>query len=216
MIRGLGVCVATAILLMATGSVCLAQIDSAASKVANRYLEGLRIFDLPEGKKLLQGIEWQPPSYPYQTYTEAVTLYEGMFDTDVRGVQGYKRLVLLKTMSEGGQSVNVRYLLVAYRDKKLGEWKVYDFTKGTDTGKEVAYFGGRLDADIELFGETIRQTNYRRYSHWLVMDGKLREGLQALEKAIALNRKNPSKGLHHSVLETEAVNLRRIIGEQMP
>jgi len=93
--------------------ICFGQIDPSASKVADRYLNSIKLIDLPEGKKMLSETEWEKPAYNnYPVFTEASTLFEGMFSTDIAGIQGYKRLIELKAVSKAGTPLMERYILI--------------------------------------------------------------------------------------------------------
>src|SRR5450759_600324 len=91
--------------VMLCTAICSGQIDPAASKMADTFLQGVKLIDMPEGKKMLDDTRWSDPNMDVKEYpavTEAPTLFEGMFSTDVPDVQGYKRLVELKGMSKAG------------------------------------------------------------------------------------------------------------------
>jgi hypothetical protein len=62
--------------------------------------------------------------YERPVYTDAKTLYEGMFDTDVAGVRGYKRLLAMDATNEANTPVKIRFLAIAYPEKSTGVWKV--------------------------------------------------------------------------------------------
>ncbi len=44
-------------------NICLAQFDSDASKSADKFLKGIKLFDLPEGKEMLSLTQWEKPAY---------------------------------------------------------------------------------------------------------------------------------------------------------
>ena len=68
------------------------------------------------------------------------TVFEGMFDTDVPGIQGYKRLVDIEGRSEGGATLTTRFMLILYQNRTDQSWRVMTFAKSQDTDEAVDYF----------------------------------------------------------------------------
>jgi hypothetical protein len=84
------------IVLLATISAKAQEIDKDASKAADTYLGAAKIAVLPEGKQVLARVTWVWSGQDdYPSYSDAQTLFEGMFPTDIANVVGYKRLVEL-------------------------------------------------------------------------------------------------------------------------
>jgi len=168
--------------------ICFGQIDPSASKVADRYLNSIKLIDLPEGKKMLSETEWEKPAYNnYPVFTEASTLFEGMFSTDIAGIQGYKRLIELKAVSKAGTPLMERYILILYKDKKYQIWKVFGFSTGTDVEYWVQATAKRL-GDTRFLSD---QLNYRLYGYHLLLAGKINQAKEAFQKAAQLNKQNP-------------------------
>ncbi len=194
-------------MLIAT-NLCCAQIDSNAVKNADAYLAAVKIAEIPEGVQAAKQAAWRIDKLPVlQDYT---TLYEGMFDTDVSNIKGYKRLVQAKIQSEAGNLLETKYILISYQDKKSGNWLVYEFRelKGTS----VEYELGAAKRDLGETNEYIKdQFNYRRYAYWLILDGKLQEARQASEKAIAINHAQPDKNFDDECSENIRI-IKAIIG----
>src|SRR3989442_5364168 len=103
-----------AVLLMP--AVCFGEVDTNASKAADTYLKALKLLSIAEGKALLAETDWGV-DIKYPVFTEAITLFEGMFATDIPGVNGYKRLVELKAISKAGTPLIQRYILIVFKDK---------------------------------------------------------------------------------------------------
>jgi hypothetical protein len=168
--------------------ICFSQIDRSASKVADRYLNGIKLIDLPEGKKMLYETEWEKPTYNnYPVFTEASTLFEGMFSTDIAGIQGYKRLIELKAVSKAGTPLMERYILISYKDQKSHNWKVFGFSTATDVEYWVQATAKRL-GDTRILSD---QLNYRLYGYHLLLAGRINQAEEAFQKASQLNKQNP-------------------------
>ena len=168
--------------------ISFSQVDPFASKVADKYLSAIKIIDLPEGKKMLSDTEWEKPAYNnYPVFTESSKLFEGMFPTDIIGIQGYKRLIQLRAVSEAGTPLLERYILISYKDKKSQKWKVIGFTIGTDIEYWVRYAANSL-GDTRILPD---QYNYRLYGYNLLLAGRINKAKDAFQKASQLNKQNP-------------------------
>jgi hypothetical protein len=161
----------------------------AAREATEIFLKGVKLADLPEGKEMLAGVQWITGEadngknfYVRPRFTEATTLFEKLFDTDVPSVQGYKRLLEMKAVSEAGTPLLVRYIMIAFKDQHTKQWKVLG--TGTDDSvdidRQVAFFGRRLQ-DTQFTSE---QQNYLSYGHWLLLAGRISEARQALITAL--------------------------------
>ncbi len=137
----------------------------AAAKNADAYLAALKIADIPEGAQALREAAWHLDELPVlQEYSK---LYEGLFDTDVENVRAYKRLVQAKIQSRARTILEVKYILISYKELKTGKWRVYEFRELRSSVEEaVEYFRKKL-------GDTKDkdQFNYRHYAYWLMMAG---------------------------------------------
>jgi hypothetical protein len=165
---------------------------------------------MPEGKKMLNDTVWNDPDADeYPVLTEAPTLFEGMYPTDISGIQGYKRLVEVKGMSKAGTPLVKRYILIAYKDNSSGKWKVLHFIEAADLEHEAAAACGRAanpeeylkrdlpNADPEVMKMMIKggpkpQIAYRNCGYWSELAGKIRQARAAYLKASDLNRLNPA------------------------
>ena len=124
--------------IMLCVSFCHGQTDPTASKMADTFLTGVKLIDLPEGKTMLKDTVWNDPDGDkYPALLEATTMFEGMFSTDVAGVEGYKRLVVVRGMSDPGIPLVKRYILIAYKDTRTGKWKVLHFRDSSDLESEA-------------------------------------------------------------------------------
>jgi hypothetical protein len=159
-----------------------------AAAVVDKFLQGVKLADLPEGKAMMVETQWITGDadngqnfYTRPVYTDSKTLYEGMFDTDVPGVRGYKRLMEMDAVSQANTPLKIRFIAIAYQNKSSGEWKVL-FT-GTDDSvdieRQVSFFGSRL-TDTQMSSQ---QENYLDYGNWLFRAGRIMEAKQALLQA---------------------------------
>ena len=167
---------------------------TSAREATDNFLNGLKLAALPEGRQLLSETQWITGAADYgenfydrPRFTEVTSLFEKLFDTDVPGVQGYKRLLDMKAVSEAGTPLLTRYFMVAFKDQRTNKWKV--LLTGTedsaDIDREAVYAGQRLhktDFDSE-------QDNYLNYGKWLLLAGRTRDAGQALATALSANPK---------------------------
>lgn len=137
----------------------------AAAKNADTLLAALKIADIPEGRQVLSVAAWRP-LYEIPVVLEYTTLYQGLFDTDVPGVSGYKRLLDMKVQSKGRTVLTARYILVSYKDPKANAWKVFDV-------RDIS--GTTVEQTIEFYRQRGQPSSY-----WLTLGGKLKEAQQAM------------------------------------
>ena len=127
----------TFLVAVLVSNLCFAQANPEAAKNADAYLSALKIAEIPEGVQAAKQAAWKIDKLPVlQDYTK---LYEGVFDTDVPNIKGYKRLVQAKIQSEGRTPLETKYILISYPDHKTLQWRVYDFRelKATSIEHEV-------------------------------------------------------------------------------
>jgi hypothetical protein len=150
------------------------------------FLQGVRLAALSEGKQMLQKTQWITGAadrglnyYFRPDYTEVTSLYASLFDTDFPTVKGYKEYFDMKATTKSGAPFATKYLVIAYKDLKSGEWKVIYSTHGADIDNEVRAFKENLN-DTRYSSP---KDNYLIYAHWLVRAGHLAEAKAALETA---------------------------------
>lgn len=160
-------------------------LEEQAKTAADRYLQGIKIVDLPEGKRILNETAWKVGEIP--VLIDYNTIYEGMFDTDVVGLKGFNRILQVKLQSKAGTELSKRYILVAYKDISSGKWKVFDFRESADLEYEMNAAKSNI-GDTQYIKD---QHNYRNYAYWAVLAGKLRVAREAYQKAAEVNRSNP-------------------------
>jgi hypothetical protein len=194
--------------IMVCVAICYGQTDPTASKMADTFLTGVKLIDMPEGKKMLTDTVWNDPDGDeYPLLTEASTLFEGMYPTDISGIQGYKRLVEGKGMSKAGTPLVKRYILIAYKDISSGKWKVLHFKEATDLDHEADEACSRAANPEEYLKRTLPNSHpeilkmmispypqfaYRDCGYWSEMAGKILQAKAAYLKASDLNRLKPA------------------------
>lgn len=188
-------------------AICHGQTDPEAQKMADTFLNGVKLIDLPEGKKMLNETIWNAPDkQEYPVFTEASTLFEGMFSTEVSTIKGYKRLVEMKGVSKAGTPLVKRYILVAYKDILSAKWKVLQFRESADLEYEAnAACTSAADPD-DFAKETLRTTDpdilkavrplpqfaYLRCGYWSELAGRIGRARAAYLKASDLNKLRPA------------------------
>jgi hypothetical protein len=162
-----------------------------AHEVVMRFLQGIKIASLPEGKQLLAQTQWIVGEadrgenfYSRPQYTDVTSLFAGFFDTDVAGIKGYKELFDMKAVTKAGSTRNLQFLVIAYKDASAGIWKVLESLDNSDEStmdfdKQVAFWKGYL---TKTENSSARQ-NYANYGHWLLLDGRLSDARNALQFA---------------------------------
>ena len=154
---------------------------TSAREATDRFLAGLKIAELPEGKQLMFDNQWITGEadhgqhfYGRPQFTEASTLFEKIFDTDVPGVHGYKRLLDMKAVSKAGTQLLTHYWMVAFKDRRTNSWKVLGTeADSTDFDEQIAGFAHTRPDDSE-------QERYGSYGHWLLLAGRIGEARTAL------------------------------------
>ncbi len=167
---------------------------AAARDASDRFLSGLKIAELPEGRQLMRENQWITGEadngenfYTRPQFVETTPLFERLFDTDVAGVQGYKRLLEMKATSEAGTQLLIRYWLVAFKDRRAGEWKLLCTGQGdsADFDKEIAFWSQK---DQPFTSEVERLLIYGR---WLLLAGRISEARNALTSGLSASTKYP-------------------------
>jgi hypothetical protein len=167
--------------------------QSQAHESVMKFLQGIRMAALPEGKKLLVETQWilgradrGKNYYSRPDYTEVTSIYAALFDTDIPSVKGYKELFDMKTVTKAGTTQNLKYLSISFKDTTSDKWKVLStFDNANDDS------GSNLDIDqqIEFFKKNLTDTftsariNYATYGEWLLRGGRIKEAKSALETA---------------------------------
>lgn len=155
-----------------------------ATQIADKFLSGVKIIELPEGKKLASETMWpirMKVNRSSPVFNQYVTVYEGTFDTDVSGIQGYKRLVDIEGRSESGTTLTTRFMLILYQNRTDQRWRVITFAKSQDPDKAVDYFRKTANEEKENKG-------WNQYILGLsqIDAGKLSDARETFNKALSL------------------------------
>jgi hypothetical protein len=162
-----------------------------AHEVVMRFLQGIKIASLPEGKQLLAQTHWIVGEadrgenfYSRPQYTDVTSLFAGFFDTDAAGIKGYKELFDMKALTNAGSTRNLQFLVIAYKDASAGNWKILESLNNSDESsmdfdKQVAFWKSYLTKTEN----SSARANYTNYGHWLLLDGRLSDARAALQFA---------------------------------
>jgi hypothetical protein len=173
-----------------------------AHETVMRFLQGIKIALLPEGKQLLAQTQWIVGEadrgqnfYSRPEYTDATSLFAGFFDTDITDVKGYKELFDMKAVTKAGGTKNLKFLVIAYKDAIAGNWKILGSFNNSDESsmdfdKQVAFWRGYL---TKTENSSARE-NYANYGHWLLLDGRLSDARAALQSASAASIQRSGTG----------------------
>jgi len=175
---------------VSSAAVVSGAVDADAKASADKFIGAMKIAsEVPEAQQAVRQLSWAAIR-PMQVLGET-TLYEGMFDTDVDGIKGYKRLIDARTRNQAGAEVAVRYVLVAYKERGSGAWKVFDIRDLNGSSSDHEVEAAAADLENTKYGK--KQLNYRRYAYWLAFDGKVGKAKQAYDKANELNKADPDQ-----------------------
>jgi len=170
-----------------------------------KFLQGLRIPALSEGKALLAETQWITGQadrgqnyYSRPDYTEATSIYAALFDTDIPTVEGYKELFDMKAVTKSGATRNLKYLAICFKDTASDRWKVLstldsaDDESGLDIDHQINFFKSHLpDTSV-----TSVRDNYATYAEWLLRSGRINEAIAALQTA---TKASPASGIDSSL-----------------
>jgi flagellar biosynthesis GTPase FlhF len=180
--------------------------DDEARKTAEAFLAAVKIAEVPEGLQAARDAAWHIGNLP--VLLEYTTLFEGMFDTDIAGIRGYKRLLETKIQSKGGVPLTAKYILISYKDRTSGKWKVFDFRELEATSAEEEAAAAKRDlGDTKYIKD---QFNYRNYAYWLILSGRLREAGQAIHTSIAINNRSPDPNFSQRDCDETLSTIQRI------
>ncbi len=164
------------LIVSCTQSLCFAASDEAAKRAADRFLMGIKLIELSEGKQILAETAWFPQS-KYPVFTDESTLYEAMFPTDNPKIMGYKRLIQAKAVSHARTPLIQKYLLISYKDMRTGMWKVLEFREAVDTESEARH--------------ACSHGNDGQCAYWSAMAGNLSQALMSEIKANEIEESMP-------------------------
>jgi hypothetical protein len=168
--------------------------ESQAHDSVMKFLLGLRMAAMQEGKSLLAETQWILGTadrgqnfYSRPDYTEVTPIYAALFDTDIPSVKGYKELFDMKAVTNAGTSRSLKYLAICFKDIAAGKWKILttldnvddETGNSLDTGAQAEFFKKRL---AETKYDSPR-ANYASYGRWLLCSGHINEASSALGTA---------------------------------
>jgi len=184
------------------------RLNDNAREAVDVFLKGMKIVELTEGKEMVATTSW-PQWANNPVLLKYESLYEGMFNTDIDSIKGYKRLLDAQVKSEAGTPLDKRILVVAYPGARDKKWRVLVFSTGTDIEKQISY--GEQELGNTKYSKD--QINYRFLAYWYAAAGKLKDSYRAYKKAGDLNRRDPSPYSSQSDFDIHVETLRQIVGE---
>jgi len=183
------------------------RVNTDARKAVDVYLKGMKILELTEGKQMVAATSW-PDWGNNPVLLKYETIYEGMFDTDIASIKGYKRLLDAQVKSKAGTPLEKRILVVAYPGARDKKWRVLVFSTGTDIEEGIAY--GKKELGNTKYIKD--QFNYRFLAYWYAAAGRLNDSYQAYKKAADLNRNNPDDSTPQADFDVHTETLVQIMG----
>ena len=163
-----------------------------ARDISDQFLSGLKIAAMPEGKTMMEDQQWITGTadfgeriYSRPRFTAATPLFEKLYETDVTGVQEYRRLMDMTMVSQAGTPILRRYLIIEFKDRTTQKWKVLETISeesdhDLDLEWQVAYFSERHKYRSDL-------DHFLSYGQWLLVAGRIREAQAALTTASTSN-----------------------------
>lgn len=201
------------VILLFLPSLVFGEVDPLAVKSADFFLKGIKLIDLPEGKKMISNSVWYS-NETYPVYTESSTVFEDMFQTDHPDVTGYKKFMEIKVVSKGGTPLLKKYLLISYKDQSTNQWKVYDFMESHDAEYEAQQYCKNVEtlSDIERKIGWPLKFKYLGCGQWSASAGKLIQAKNAFIKASELNEHTEKRMYRDDPLKNIEV-IKKILGE---
>ena len=114
--------------------------------------------------------------YSRPGYTEVNSVFASLFDTDTPTVKGYKELFDMKAVTKAGTTRNIKFLVVAFKDRITGSWKVLSSMDNSDDESDI-------DIDQQIGYSKSHQAgreDTRVYAKWLLLNGQIGEARTAL------------------------------------
>ena len=153
-------------------------------KVADKFMMGAQASITPEGKALLS--ETAIPKIQYPILIDQKMIMENLFESDILGVHGFKRLLQVKIQSKAGTELSKQYILIAYKRIDSGEWKVWQFAEANDAEKSMLFFKGILDRKDYKY--TNRSIELMHFGYWATMAGKLNAAKSAYDEYLETSK----------------------------
>jgi hypothetical protein len=199
------------LLVVAASGVSAAEIEKDAGANADEFLAALKIYELAEGKQAAKAAAWPVNLREIPVLLEQEKLFEGMLPRDAAEVTGYKRLIQAKVQSKDGTPLTEKYLLVSYRDKQASRWRVWEMRKisGIDVEHEIQAAKNGL-GDTKYVPD---QVNYRNYAYWLALGGRVLAAKQALETALAMDKRSHAQYFPQERCQDELTAIQSICGK---
>lgn len=161
------------------------EIDTAGARtVTNKFLSAALIADMPEASSVFKEICF--PNIKdigiINSYTE---LGSFLIKTDTNNIIGYKRLLLITSPSKAGTPMSIRYMIISFKDKSTGKWKILEFREAVNTADEADPARGLS------ISETYKaQYKYGGKAYWQMLNGDLAKSYKSFLLSIEESKKD--------------------------
>jgi len=161
-----------------------------------KYLDAYKTSEFDESKKIISDYSFGGSAiYTLLEYNDPIGI---LFDTDMPGIKGYKAIVVCKMKAEAGNNIEKKMLVIMYLNKRNNLWSVCDFRESCNPNDE--YLTAKNDIDNGKF-YTDKQYVYRNLAYWALNAGKIKDTIEAINKA-KIEAEN-SKDSNFTISDTE-------------
>lgn len=144
-----------------------------------KFLDAYKTAEFEESKLVLHDYSFDlMASYKMSGYGPINGM---LFETDIKGVKGYKAIVTCKIENEANQLVDQRMIIVMYFDKERKRWAVYVIREVVDALYEYNTSKSQVEAG-KFYSE--KEFVYRNLAYWGIMAGKIQEAKKYIEKGL--------------------------------
>lgn len=154
--------------------------------MSDKFLKALLIADIPEGKRVLKDVLFdQNKELPVVKSNKII--YEGLFDTDITNIKGYKSIIEIRSVGEKNTPVILKYILIGYIHKKENKWKIFEFRESVDVEYEAE---SSINALTDPTDSRKMQYRLRGLAYWQILNGELSEAKKNYNQAILEAKEN--------------------------
>lgn len=136
------------------------------------YLTATKTGEFEESQKIIKDLSF--PGCNQYIFISVGDISGLSFDTDIKGIKGYKAIFSCKAQNKAGTSIEKRMMAILYLDKTLKKWRVLDMREPITSCDEFQ----KAKNNIDISGA---QYSWRRVSYWALMCGKLLAAKEAIE-----------------------------------
>jgi hypothetical protein len=159
--------VLSSFMLLVFSTNCTAQLQDLKT-----YLTATKTLEFEESQAVIKELSF--PGCKQYVFTSFGEISGLNFDTDIKGVKGYKAIFSCKAQNKLGTSIEKRMMAILYFDKEKKKWRVLDVREPLTTCDEYQ----KAKKNIDVSGA---QYSWAWVSYWALMCGKLLEAKEAIE-----------------------------------